>query len=140
MLALPVLGMDRYVNRVPVRTVDSGTKYNGRIWYKRLSSIRNVNGKPAVDLKKSMLQEGDKVMLTVEYKNKNYQGEVEAPRAGIHPEPDQLQRLEENLPLAGKRSPRKRRPSEQLLATTPEKKTKKSAKKPTPEKENKKSA
>ena len=130
--------MDLYVNRVPVRTIGSGTKYDGKIWYERLSSIRSVNGKPAVDLKKSMLQEGDKV--TVEYKNRTYQGEVEAPRAGIHPEPDQLQRLEENLPLAGKRSPRKRRPSERLLATTPEKKTKKSAKKPTPEKKTKKSA
>jgi len=92
-----------------------------------LSSIRSVTGKPAVDLKLSMLQEGDKV--TVEYKSKTYQGEVKAPRAGrsIHSEPDQ-QHLE-NLPLAGlKRSPRKRRPSE-LLGTTPEKKAKKSAKK-----------
>ena len=130
--------MDLYVDRVPVRTIGSGTKYDGKIWYERLSSIRSVNGKPAVDLKKSMLQEGDKV--TVEYKNRTYQGEVEAPRTGIHPEPDQLQRLEENLPLAGKRSPRKRRPSERLLATTPEKKTKKSAKKPTPKKKTKKSA
>jgi len=36
-----------------------------------------------------MLQEGDKV--TVEYKNKTYEGEVEAPHAGIsiHTEPDQ---------------------------------------------------
>ena len=119
--------MDLYVDRVPVRTIGSGTKYDGKIWYKCLSSIRSANGKPAVDLKKSMLQEGDKV--TVEYKNRTYQGEVEAPCAGIHSEPDQLQRLEENLPLTGKRSPCKRRPSERLLATTPEKKTKKSAKK-----------
>jgi len=126
--------MDCYVNRVPVRIIGSGTKYDDRIWYEHLSSIRSVNGKPVVDLKKSMLQEGDKV--TVEYKNRTYQGDVEAPA----PEPDQLQRSEEILPFAGKRSPRKRRPSERLLATTPEKKTKKYAKKPTPEKRTKRCA
>ena len=51
---------------MPIRTIGSGTKYDGRIWYECLSSIRSVTGKPAVDLKPSMLQEGDKV--TVEYK------------------------------------------------------------------------
>jgi len=89
LLASPVLRMDRYRDRVPVRAVGSGTKYDGKIWYEHLSSIRSVNGKPVVDVKKSMLQEGDKV--TVEYKNKTYEGEVEAPHAGIsiHTEPDQ---------------------------------------------------
>ena len=55
------LGMNCYVDQVPVRTIGSGTKYDGRIWYECLSSIRSVNGKPAVHLKQLMLQEGDKV-------------------------------------------------------------------------------
>lgn len=132
--------MDRYIDRVPVRTVGSGTKkYNDRIWYDLLSSIRIVNGEPVVGLKKSMLQEGDQV--TFEYKNKTYQGVVEAPSASAstHAEPDQ-QCLEENMPHAGRRSPRKRRPSKRPLGTTPEKKAKKSPQKPTPEKKRKKPA
>lgn len=121
--------MDRYADRVPIRTVGSGTKYDGKIWYELLSSIRSVNGEVApVDLSKSMVHEGDQV--TVEYKNKTYEGVVEVPpaSAGKHPlsaEPDQTE-----TPLVGKRSPRKRRPSERLSGTTPEKKAKKSKKKP----------
>ena len=55
--------MDRYTDRVPVQTEGSDTKYDDRVWYEPLSSIRTVNGKPTVDLKKSMLQEGDQVTV-----------------------------------------------------------------------------
>ena len=105
--------MDLYVDRVPIRTEGSGTKYDGKIWYEPLSSIRSVNGKVApVNLSKSMVQEGDQV--TLEYKNKTYRGVVEVPSAsaGKHSlavEPDRTE-----PPLVGRHSPRKRRPSQRL--------------------------
>jgi hypothetical protein len=67
--------MDRYADRVPVRTVGSGTHYDGRIWYELLKSIRSINGKPVVTMEKSMLTCGDSV--TIEYKNKTYHGIVD---------------------------------------------------------------
>ena len=117
--------MDHFADRVPIRTLGSGTKYDGRVWYKRLSTIRNVNGvdvdrsKP---LDKSTLKQGDRV--TIEYKNKTYHGKVNAetppssecptnlePDSAVPPEhtPHQQERQQSSPPqLAGTRvSPRK---------------------------------
>ena len=67
--------MDKYRDRVPVRTVGSGTHYDGKIWYESLSSICSINGKPTSDVKKSMLTAGDQV--TVTFNNKTYHGVVD---------------------------------------------------------------
>ena len=66
--------MDRYTDRVPASTKEAVpntcmTEYGTSLWV-----VLEVL--MAVDLKKSMLQEGDQVM--VEYKNKTYRGVVEA--------------------------------------------------------------
>ena len=66
--------MDRYNDRVPVRTFGSGTHYDGRVWYELLRSIRTVNGSKVSLLEKSMLKQGDRV--TLEYKSKTYSGVV----------------------------------------------------------------
>lgn len=55
--------MDRYDDRVPIRTLSSGTRYDGRVWYELLSSIRSVNGTSVSDVEKSMLKHGDRVTL-----------------------------------------------------------------------------
>ena len=33
------LEMDRYIGQIPIRTLGSGTRYDGRVWYEFLSSI-----------------------------------------------------------------------------------------------------
>ena len=67
--------MDKYSDRVPVRTFGSGTRYDGKVWYEMLSSICSINGKPTSNVEKSMLTAGDKV--TVMFKNKPYPGVVD---------------------------------------------------------------
>ena len=69
--------MDRYIGRIPIRTLGSGTRYDGRVWYELLSSIRSVNGTPVVQgqLERSMLNQGDRV--TLEYQSKTYRGIVD---------------------------------------------------------------
>ena len=67
--------MDKYRDRVPVRTLGSGTRYDGKIWYESLSSICSINGKPTSNVEKSMLSAGDHV--TVLFKNKPFQGVVD---------------------------------------------------------------
>ena len=64
--------MDRYIGRIPIRTLGSGTRYDGRVWYELLSSIRSVNGTPVVQgqLERSMLNQGDRV--TLEYQSRTY--------------------------------------------------------------------
>ena len=70
-------GMDRYIDRVPIRTQGSGTCYDGRVWYELLSSIRSVNGTTVMQgqLKKSTLNQGDRVSL--EYHGRTYHGIVD---------------------------------------------------------------
>ena len=67
--------MDRYNDRVPIRTVSSGTRYDGRVWYELLSSIQSVNGTSVSEVAKSMLKHGDRV--TLEYKKRTYEGVVD---------------------------------------------------------------
>ena len=68
--------MDRYKDRVPVRTIDSGTRYDGKVWYELLSSIRCINGIPtSCNVEKEMLNDGDQVTLM--YKNRTYSGVVD---------------------------------------------------------------
>ena len=57
--------MDRYIDRVPIRTQGSSNRYDGRVWYELLSSIRSVNGTAVIQdqLKKSTLNQGDRVSL-----------------------------------------------------------------------------
>jgi hypothetical protein len=40
--------MDRYRDRVPVRTIGSGTRYDGKVWYESLGRIRSINGTTGV--------------------------------------------------------------------------------------------
>ena len=70
-------GMDRHIDRVPIRTQGSGTRYDGRVWYELLSSIRSVNGTTVMQgqLKKSTLNQGDRVSL--EYHGRTYHGIVD---------------------------------------------------------------
>ena len=69
--------MDRYIDRVLIRTQGSGTRYDGRVWYELLSSIRSVNGTTVMQgqLKKSTLNQGDRVSL--EYHGRTYHGIVD---------------------------------------------------------------
>ena len=69
--------MDRYIDRVPIRTQGSGTRYDGKVWYELLSSIRSVNGTTVMQgqLKKSTLNQGDRVSL--EYHGRTYHGIVD---------------------------------------------------------------
>ena len=67
--------MDKYGDRVPVRTLGSGTRYNDKIWYQSLSSICSINGNPTSNVKKSMLSTCDQ--MTVLFKNKPFQGVVD---------------------------------------------------------------
>ena len=65
--------MDRYDHRVPIRILSSSTRYNGRVWYEPLASIRSINGTSVTEgqVEKSMLKHGDRV--TLEYKNRTCQ-------------------------------------------------------------------
>ena len=71
--------MNRYEDRVHIRTTGSGTHYDGRVWYELLTSIRSVNGElisaSGGPLDKSRLKPGDRI--TLEYKSKIYHGVVE---------------------------------------------------------------
>ena len=69
--------MDRYIGRIPIRAFGSGTRYDGRVWYELLSSIRSVNGTPVVQgqLERSMLNQGDRI--TLEYQSRTYHGIVD---------------------------------------------------------------
>ena len=67
--------MDKYRDRVPIRTIGSGTRYDGKIWYELLSSICSINGTPASNVEKSMLSAGDQV--TILFQNKIYGGVVD---------------------------------------------------------------
>ena len=69
--------MERYRDRVPVRTIDSGTRYDGKVWYEPLASIRSINGSPTSNVEKSMLNPGDRV--TVVFNNRTYSGVVDPP-------------------------------------------------------------
>ena len=51
---------------VPVRTVGSGTQYDGEVWYEDISSIKTVNGVPVTDKEKAIFRHGDKVTLEFE--------------------------------------------------------------------------
>ena len=68
--------IDWYDYPIPVRTVSSGTHYDGRIWYELLSSIRSINGSPVAKLENSMLTGGDRV--TINYNAKTYHSIVDA--------------------------------------------------------------
>ena len=58
--------MSRYRDCIPVRTEGSGTRYDGRVWYEYLSSLKFVNGLAAdKPLEKSDLKHGDRI--TVEF-------------------------------------------------------------------------
>ena len=67
--------MDKYDDRVPVCTIGSGTRYDGKVWYESLSSIRSINGISTSHVEKSMLTVGDEV--TVIFKNKPYHSVVD---------------------------------------------------------------
>lgn len=67
--------MDKYSDRVPVRTIGSGTRYDGKVWYESLSSICSINGTPARNVEKSMLAAGDQV--TIMFQSKIYRGVVD---------------------------------------------------------------
>ena len=67
--------MDRYRDRVPVRTIGSGTRYDGKVWFESLCSIRSINGTPTSNVEKSMLNAGD--LVTIVFKNRTYSGVVD---------------------------------------------------------------
>ena len=70
--------MDRYSDRIPVRTEGSATRYDGRVWYKHLNTIKSVNGVIVVRLKpieKSDLKHGDRVR--VDYEGKIFSGVID---------------------------------------------------------------
>ena len=46
---------DCYIDCFPVRTEGSGTRYDGRVWYENLSTLKNVSG-VSVDLLKLLLE------------------------------------------------------------------------------------
>ena len=52
---------------MPVRTEGSGTRYDGKVWYELISSLRTLNGMAMEDfqtpLDKSYLKHGDTVTL-----------------------------------------------------------------------------
>lgn len=61
---------------VPVRTEGSGTKYDGRVWYEQLESIKTLNNIPVTkQLVKADLKHGDKV--TIEYEGKTFAGIID---------------------------------------------------------------
>ena len=64
--------MDRYRDRVPVRTIGSGTTYDGQVWYELLTGIRSINGEQVQQVDKTMLKNGDRV--TLEFRGKTYRG------------------------------------------------------------------
>ena len=84
--------MDRYADRVPVRIEGSGTRYDGRVWYEHVNSIKTVNG-IAVEtpLEKSGLKHEDEV--TLEYEGKTFAGMIDlestAVRSSPHPPNEQ---------------------------------------------------
>ena len=71
--------MSRRADHVPVRTEGSGTRYDGRVWYELVTSIKTVNGVAVVDIEapldKASLKHGDKV--TLEFEGKCYSGEID---------------------------------------------------------------
>ena len=70
--------MDRYSDRIPVRTEGSGTRYDGRVWYEYLNTIKSVNGvivDPLKPLEKSDLKHGDRVR--VDYEGKIFSGVID---------------------------------------------------------------
>ena len=63
---IPSSAMDRYIDNVPAHTEGSGARYDGRVWYKHLSTLKSVNSVPVDLLKpleKSDLKHGDKVKV-----------------------------------------------------------------------------
>ena len=77
--------MDRYSDRIPVCTEGSGTRYDGRVWYEYLNTIKSVNGvtvDPLKPLEKSDLKHGDRVR--VDYEGKIFSGRdrIVAPHTG----------------------------------------------------------
>ena len=71
--------MSRRADHVPLRTEGSGTRYDGRVWYELVTSIKTVNGVAVVDMEtpldKASLKHGDKV--TLEFEGKCYSGEID---------------------------------------------------------------
>ena len=67
--------MERYPDLVPVKTVEKGSRYYGRVYFERLSSIKTVNGQPVSNLEKSFLKHGDSV--TYIYRNKTFAGIID---------------------------------------------------------------
>ena len=74
-LLLTLVVMERFVDRIPVRTEESGSKYDGRVYFERLSAIRTVNGQPVYNLEKSSLKDGDSV--TYIYRSKTFSGYID---------------------------------------------------------------
>ncbi len=107
-------GMDRYVDRVPVRIEGSGTRYDGRVWYEHINSIKAVNG-ITVDtpLEKSGLRHED--IVTLEYEGKTFVGIIDlestAVRSSSHPpnERQGAQDIEKPPGVSDQVSPRKRK-------------------------------
>ena len=74
-LATRLLIMSQYLEQVPVRTVGSGTQYDGEVWYEDISSIKTVNGVSVKDKDKLIFKHGDKV--TLEFEGKTFCGMID---------------------------------------------------------------
>ena len=73
--------MDRFTDRVPIRTIERGSRYDGKVYFEKLSSIRAVNGQPVTNLEKSALKHGDSVSYV--YRNKTFAGFIETSETAL---------------------------------------------------------
>ena len=103
--------MDRYVDRVPVRTEGSGTRYDGRVWYEHINTIKSVNGKfldPLTPVQKSDLKHGDRVRL--QYGGKIFDGVIDFVSLPLSPEQEMRESpTSDKQILSTSTSPRKRK-------------------------------